>query len=118
MWVDSPGPQTWGDITRSATSGGVTVTATGHVVRVTWTMGDGTTVNCQQGTAYRAAFGSDPSPTCGHRYAAPGSYPVTATSDWEVQWSGGGTSGTIRFSLAQNTTVQVAEAFALTTEQG
>ena len=118
MWVDEPSPQTWGDITRSASSGGVTVTATGQVVRVTWTMGDGTTVNCQQGTAYRAAFGSDPSPNCGHRYTAPGSYPVTATSDWEVQWFGGGTSGTIRFSLAQDTTVRVAEAFALTTEQG
>jgi hypothetical protein len=43
---------------------------------------------------------------------------VTATSDWEFDWAGAGQSGTIEFSLTRDTTVNVAEAFALVTEQG
>ena len=40
MWVADPGPQTWGPITRTASSGSVTVTATGRSRRWcgTWVM--------------------------------------------------------------------------------
>ena len=81
-------------------------------------MGDGTTVSCGQGTAYEVWRDADPSPTCGHRYAAPGEYAVTATSYWDVDWSGAGQSGTITFTLSQGSSVRVSEAFALVTEQG
>lgn len=118
MWVDDPGPQTWGSITRSASAGGVTVTATGRVRRVVWDMGDGASVTCGQGTAYQVGFDDAPSPDCGHLYSAPGTYTVTGTSFWEVDWSGGGQSGTIEFTLSRETTVRVAEAFALVQGQG
>lgn len=118
MWVDEPDPRTWGPITLSPSAGPVTVTVTGKVKRVVWDMGDGTTVNCTKGTPYQVAYDADPSPTCGHQYKAPGTYTVTATSDWEFDWAGAGQSGTIEFSLTRDTTVNVAEAFALVTEQG
>lgn len=118
MWVDEPVARTWGPITLSPSAGPVTVTVTGKVKRVVWDMGDGTTVNCTKGTPYQVAYDADPSPTCGHQYKAPGTYTVTATSDWEFDWAGAGQSGTIEFSLTRDTTVNVAEAFALVTEQG
>lgn len=118
MWVDEPGPSTWGPITRTASAGSVSVTATARVVRVVWEMGDGASVTCGKGTAYRPAFDDAPSPNCGHRYTAPGTYTVTATSFWEVEWAGAGQAGIIDFTLSRDATVRVAEAFALVDEQG
>jgi hypothetical protein len=51
-------------------------------------------------------------------YAGPGTFPVTATSEWEVVWAGAGQSGTIEFTLSQSSSVTVREAFALVTENG
>lgn len=118
MWVSEPDPRTWGPISESASAGGVTVTATAHVRLVRWDMGDGTTVNCGEGTPYLPAFDADPSPTCGHRYREPGRYQVSATSDWQVDWDGAGQSGVITFSLHNDAQVWVREAFALVTRNG
>jgi hypothetical protein len=118
MWVDQPSQATFGPATASATAGGVTVTATAKVTSVTWDMGDGTRVQCGQGTPYGPGFGAQESPTCGHTYRRPGQYPVTATSHWAVDWTGAGQSGRITFDLAGTSAVRVAEAYSLVTGQG
>ncbi|MDQ1535945.1 MAG: hypothetical protein QOE58_338 [Actinomycetota bacterium] len=119
LWVDQPAATTLGPITKSATAGAVTVTATAHVESITWDMGDGYTVRCAgsraKGTPYRAAYGANPSPTCGHQYQQPssgepgGEYKVTATSHWIIDWIGGGATGTIEMDLTAATQIRIGE---------
>lgn len=118
MWVEDPTPRTWGPIRRSASAGAVTVSADAKVRRVVWDMGDGTVVSCGKGTPYTAAYDDGLSPTCGHTYQSPGTYQVTATSSWEVDWAGAGQSGTITFTLSRDATVWVREAHGLISQQG
>ena len=40
MWDTNPGPSTWGPITKTASAGGYTVTATAKATKVMWSMGD------------------------------------------------------------------------------
>ena len=122
MWVDNQTDDTWGPITRSASEGPVSVTATATVSSVVWDMGDGTKVTCTGlGTPYSDRYGKQESPTCGHRYdkmstAQPdGAYEVTATSHWVVEWNGGGQSGTIELDLTtEPLPIRVGEAQVLT----
>jgi len=122
MWVDGQTEDTWGPITRSASEGPVSVTATASVSSVIWDMGDGTKVTCTgPGTPYADHYGKQDSPTCGHRYekmstAQPdGAYQVTATSHWVVEWTGGGQSGTIEFELTTDALpIRIGEAQVLT----
>lgn len=118
MWVDDPAPRTWGPIRRNASAGAVTVTANARVAKVVWDMGDGTIVSCGKGTPYEPAFAAEPSPNCGHVYEAPGTYQVTATSYWDVDWAGAGQSGTIAFTLTRDASVWVREAHGLISQQG
>ncbi|MFC8295593.1 ATP/GTP-binding protein [Streptomyces sp. NPDC057242] len=91
LWTER-GPETYGPNVASASAGGITVTATAKVAKIVWQMGDGKTVTCTTpGTPYKAAYGTKPSPDCGHRYAKPsiagaGTYHVVATSTWEIDW--------------------------------
>jgi hypothetical protein len=113
LWINQPTANTLGPITRSASAGAVTVTATAHVEYVTWDMGDGKTVRCAgaraKGTAYKAAFGARPSPTCGYAYGQPGSFPISATTHWLITWAGGGANGTIELDLTANTQIRIGE---------
>jgi hypothetical protein len=114
LWAAAPGPQTMGPISRSASAGGFTVTATARVARVVWSMGDGGSVTCTgPGTPYADRYGTASSPTCGYRYDRQGRFTVTATSDWVVAWSGVGQSGTIPVQLRDSTTVTIGEAQVL-----
>jgi len=125
MWIADPGESTVGPITRSASGGGVTVTATARLDRVVWSMGDGATVTCAGpaavGTPYEDRFGASSSPTCGHTYtrmsddAPSDAYTVTATSYWTVTWSGGGASGTIPLDFSRSTQVTIGEIQVLIT---
>lgn len=110
MWVADPGPSTTGPISRSVTVRGFTVTATAKVKRIVWKMGDGTSVSCGRGTPYTDAFGAQESPTCGHVYTKQGRYTVSATSFWEVEWSGIGEAGTITIDLSESESITVGEA--------
>lgn len=125
MWIADPGESTVGPITRTASAGGVTVSATARLDRVVWSMGDGTTVTCAGpaavGTPYEDRFGASPSPTCGHTYTRMSddqpsdAYTVTATSYWIVTWSGGGASDTIPLDFSRSTQVTVGEIQVLIT---
>ena len=115
MWVADRSDQTFGPITRTASSGSVSVTATGRVEKIVWDMGDGSKVTCTTaGTPFYDGAGGTKSPDCGYVYSKQGTYTVTATSYWEVTWSGGGQSGTIPLTMASSTTVVIGELQAVT----
>ncbi|MFB9319251.1 hypothetical protein [Cryptosporangium minutisporangium] len=114
-------PETWGPFTATAAVPGLTVTATATATRITWNMGDGRQVVCDDpGTPYAASFGNAASPTCGYRYArssrsAPrGVYTITGTTNWVVNWAGGGQSGTIQQTRQTQTTIKIDELQVVT----
>jgi len=115
MWVSEPDEQTYGPITRSASAGGFTVTATARVQRVVWDMGDGQTVVCTgPGTPYADRYGMASSPDCGHKYTRQGRYTVQATSYWVITWAGIGQAGTITMDLSQSAPLTIGEVQVLT----
>ncbi len=115
MWAQNPNANTWGPLTRTASAGGWTVTATAQAQRVVWSMGDGSTVTCRgPGTPYADSYGKKSSPTCGHTYTREGKYTVRATSYWVVTWSGLGQSGTIPLNFTDTTNITMGEAQVLT----
>ena len=121
LWVDGADATTFGPITRTATAGGVTVTATARVHEIVWDLGDGTQLTCATpGTPYEARFGKRPSPDCGHTYTQDsgdqpgGMFAVSATSRWVVEWEGAGQQGTITLDdLTSEVSVTIGEAQVL-----
>jgi hypothetical protein len=96
MWIES-GAAAAGPVTATATAGGASVTATGRLSAVEWSMGPlGETVRCAgPGTPWTGQGGT--SPDCGYVYelrslpertGGSGSWSVVATSVWTVTWSG------------------------------
>lgn len=122
MWASQPDAETVGPATASATAGGITVTATATLSKVTWSMGDGTDpIVCRTpGTPYAPEFGKRSSPDCGHVYAKSSAglphdrFTVTATSSWIVTWEGAGQTGTIRLNgLTRTARIAIGEAQVL-----
>jgi hypothetical protein len=120
LWVADQGPSTWGPISRSASAGGITVTATAEVDHVVWEMGDGHTVTCNRaGTPYHVSYGDSASPDCGYRYTSNSAdqpnnaYTVTATSYWVIGWEGGGESGQIEMDFTDSTQIRIGELQAI-----
>jgi hypothetical protein len=107
----------WRTLWATASVPGISVTAWAEPTSVTWSMGDGTTVDCPgPGTRYTptADPGSESS-HCGHTYRrAFDTAPVTATIRWSVTWSGAGQTGTFPPLTTTNTTqFRVQESHAL-----
>jgi hypothetical protein len=122
LWVANAGPRAWGPISRSATAGSTTVTARAQVSSVVWDMGDGHTLTCMgPGTPWSRALGTEASPTCGHVFERPSvdepdrTFDVTATTHWEVNWSGAGQTGRITFTLSGTRELEVTEIQVLQT---
>lgn len=117
MWVQEPGPTTYGPVNGEASAGSVTVTATARVDHLEFDMGDGTTITCNgPGTKYEDRYGVSDSPDCGHQYTKQGDpYTVTATSYWVADWQGpGDIGGTIELDRTTQTDVVVGEAQVIT----
>lgn len=113
LWVADPGRLTWGPASISA--GGVTLTA--RVESMSWSMGNGSSVECATaGTAWRRGMGAGPSPTCGYLYTKQGRYVVTATAHWVARWSGYGRSGAIPLTLSQERTLEIGEIQVIVTK--
>jgi hypothetical protein len=115
MWT-AVTPSTWGPISASASEAGLTVTITAKAERIVWDMGDGHSVTCASpGTPFKTGNGGQQSPTCGYVYGSSsrdrsgGKYTVTATTDWRVDWAGGGATGVIDQTRTAGTTVQIDE---------
>jgi hypothetical protein len=122
LWIDNAGLRANGPITRTATAGPVSVTATAHVTEVEWDMGDGTHVTCRTaGTPWTPDQSTGPSPECGHRYSTPstrepgGTFTVKATAHWRVDWRGAGQSGRVTFTMSGTRDVPVTELQTLQT---
>lgn len=121
MWAANPNGHTVGPISASASAGGITITATARLHRLTWDMGDGTKLACVgPGTPYNSSYGNQRSPDCGHVYKqsssteSGGKFQVTATSDWVITWAGAGQTGTIRLNgLTRSAEISVGEAQVL-----
>lgn len=121
MWLDRG---SWSDISATASVPGVSVTATARPRTVTWAMGDGNSVTCV-GAGTPFPVGGDPksaSPDCGHTYKSSSAgrpadaFPVTATVQWTVTWSGAGQSGTFpNLSTNASAAFRVAESQGITT---
>ncbi|MFE1556107.1 ATP/GTP-binding protein [Streptomyces sp. NPDC058734] len=121
MWTET-GPETYGPNVASASVGPVSVTATARVSKIVWSMGDGRTVTCTTaGTPYRPEYGKKASPDCGHRYEKPssttasGTYHVTATSTWSIDWqvTGGAQGGQLTEIRTSAVDIAVAEVQVL-----
>lgn len=125
LWVSQPTESTWGPISRTATYGGVTVSGTASVQSLTWTSGDGQSISCGAGTPFDAAAMANQaavdSPTCGFRYqhqSDGGTFTLSATSTWAVEWTGGGQSGRIAMpTTTTSTTVRVGELQSVNVSQ-
>lgn len=96
LWVDR-GEQATGPVSTTAAAGAARVTATGRLVGVDWSMGPpGAVVHCVgPGTPWTGQAGA--SPDCGYTYSlrslpnrtgGSGTWTVTATSVWQVDWTG------------------------------
>jgi hypothetical protein len=123
MWVTDPGPTTTGPQTKTAALGGVSITATGTVDRIEWSMGAGDTVTCQgAGTAFTREMAAGKSlkdmpssPTCGYKYTKAsrceksGAYNVTATAYWTVHWTGGGMQGDIPLDFSRSIPLRITD---------
>jgi len=117
-WVEDTSASKWGPVSESGTFGGVTVSATATVQSLTWDPGDGqSAIGCGEGTRfdinYWANKAAEDSPTCGWRYqqtSGDGTFTVSATTNWIVEWEGGGASGQIAMpALTTQTQVRVGE---------
>lgn len=99
--------QPWTPKTTTAAIRGTRITATAKMTKVTWAMGDGATVTCNDaGTPYQDVYGFKKSPDCGYLYTKtsanePGMrYPLTATATWIVTWTGDEVGATTTTTLA------------------
>lgn len=105
LWTSDP---TTADA--STTRNGIALQLTARRDRVTFTMGDGTTIRCATTTPY--ASSTKPmtaSPTCGHTYQRKGLYTISATTTWTVTWNALGMTGTLPVTRTTNTTLDVGE---------
>lgn len=106
---------TWGPQTASASVPGMTVTATARALRIEWQMGDGGSVTCTgPGTPYRAEYGASQSPSCSYAYAGPGRYTITGVTTWQVDWAGGGRSGTVTVTRQSSSNLTISELQVVT----
>ena len=99
---------------------GLSVTATAKARQIVWDMGDGHTETCHNpGTPYYT--GGVVSPTCQHIYVRSSAdqpnlaYTITATTTWDVTWTGGGTSGSLTVTRVSTGHVRVGEVQVLIT---
>ncbi len=121
LWLARGG---WGTQQATAAVPGVSVTAVATPKSVSWSTGDGDTVNCSApGTPFApGGDASAASPDCGHTYrrssaTAPAQlFPVRATVYWTITWSGAGASGTFPdLTTSSAAAFRVAEIQALGT---
>lgn len=117
LWLWTDGPRTL-SATRSAH--GITFTLAATQRSTTFAMGDGNTVSCATTQPYPAQVTpGTPSPVCGYVYqkgkARKGTYTVTATTYWDVQWSALGYSGTLPARMTGTRELPVGELQAVVT---
>ncbi|WP_052462551.1 hypothetical protein [Nigerium massiliense] len=111
LWLWVP---TADSVESSATNDGLTFDMTATRKSVTFDMGDGSTVTCEEMTPFDDSVEpGTPSPTCGYVYQKPSlpneNYTVRATTEWTVRWSSMGFSGDLPGTTTSTTTIPVGE---------
>ena len=115
MWT-ARRPSTTGPVSKTAAADGISVTVTATLESISWSTGDGATVQCAGGgTPFTDDQAGSPSPTCGHLYSQPSSaaYAISATGHWSISWSGAGQGGTDTMSLTSQAQLAVREIRSL-----
>jgi hypothetical protein len=113
LWLWAEGNTNPAPVSDSA--GGLFVSLDANVSKIVYDMGDGTKVTCAGvGTRWGPwVTAGQASPDCGHVYKKPslpkGSYTVTATTYWSVEWTVTGQTGVIPFVQSAQTTIPVGE---------
>lgn len=114
LWLWTEGPTT---VTATESAYGYTFTLRAHYRSTTFELGDGTATRCTDTTRYRRTTKpGTASPTCGHTYLeAPrdGTYTVSATTHWDVDWSVAGFSGTLPGTHSASRELRVGELQAI-----
>ncbi|MGQ4267638.1 hypothetical protein [Nocardiopsis changdeensis] len=124
LWVD---PQSWGAESTSAELGDSSLTVTATPARTLWTMGDGSTVECEgPGTPFDPAVhdADSASPDCGHVYTSAsdttpeGVRTVTVRVLWDTEWSfsGGGGGALDQLTSTSEVDLTVRESHGLVTD--
>jgi len=107
VWLWTSEPRT---LDASVTASGIDLTLVAHRGLTTFEMGDGTTVTCSTSTVRpRGADPMEKSPTCGHTYSRAGTYAITATTHWRVDWDALGFSGSFDVPRTDTTALEVGE---------
>jgi hypothetical protein len=122
VWLWTPvSAVTWGPASATAAVAGLSVTATARATRIVWQMGDGHAVTCTgPGTPYQASYGAAASPTCGYVYQRAsahqpgGAFTLTATTTWQVDWTGGGQAGALTTTRTSTSRVRIGELQVVT----
>lgn len=127
LWIDDPGP-----LTATVAAAGVSVTATATLASTEWTLGEPAaggdtfapgetaTITCSgSGTPPPADFDWKAEPPCGYQFhwrstkertGGSGTWPITATSTWDVTWqSNTGVTGATTLAASTNDAFDVGE---------
>jgi hypothetical protein len=123
LWNDVSG-NNWGTV--SATAGpiaGISVVAEARATGIEWAMGDGNTVQCDEGVAWEPGM-NVLSPPCGHAYSRAsrhqpsGGYEISATTTWVLEWQTQGLveqrGGAFDLNATSTTTLQIDEIQVVT----
>ncbi|QIK72811.1 hypothetical protein G7070_11665 [Propioniciclava coleopterorum] len=115
LWLWVPGDAA---MSSRVTGYGITITLDARRTSTTFAMGDGKSVTCARMTPYSAGVKpGTASPTCGYAYSWPslpdGTYRVTASSRWVVDWTALGFSGAIPVTMTGARDLPVGELHAL-----
>lgn len=94
LWIQ-PSPTSWGPQSVTAAVPGASVTATASATQVVWDMGNGDSVTCTTaGTPWVPGDPANSPSNCSYAYPHRGSFRVTATTTFQVGWSGTGLAST------------------------
>lgn len=125
LWVADRRDNTVGPIERTASDGGLSVTARGELDRTVWTISRGgqdlATVTCRgadaAGTPYDGRDSTLPSPTCGFPAdfnAHLGDLTLTGVAHWVVTWSSPNQNGTVSVPPQElQTQIRIGETQAI-----
>jgi len=117
LWTSS----TTTTLQKSVTQDGLSISLTARRQKVSFDMGDGSTVACTDFTTRPAKLTGDPrrpSPTCGHEYQVTGQFQITATTSWLISWQSGGQTGQFQItdSASAAQILPVGELLSVITE--
>ncbi|WP_284251870.1 hypothetical protein [Litorihabitans aurantiacus] len=120
FWAEG-GPAAIGPLSAAVDEQGITITLDATLDDVIYDTGDGTTLTCtrDQIATPPATMSLQDEPDCGHHWTTPGTYTLTATSNWTITWQGPTQNGTFDYDLESAIDVPVTDRPTnLTTNKG